>query len=152
MNYACDDCDFSSDTEQDLKKHMKSVHEDQCQHCNCTFAGSKKFKNHMCRINVTNPSSQWFYMKDWYEKDKCIRVFDDESKQEIIILHSEDCIKNEVCTKLPPFFHKEKCFKDTHDIIHLPVTSYMETNKQTVKWFNLFGMRIFMDLYTKNNS
>ena len=44
FNYSCDDCAFSSDTEEDLKNHMKSVHEALCQHCDSAFAGTTNLR------------------------------------------------------------------------------------------------------------
>ena len=55
LNYTCDDCEFSSDTEQKLKTCMKSVHETLCQYCDSAFARTRKLKNHVCRNNVKNP-------------------------------------------------------------------------------------------------
>ena len=134
--YNCEECDQSTETETDLKTHMVKFHELLCPQCNCTFAGKKKLDNHMCRIHVENPSSRWFYMKDWFIKDKCIRVFDDESKKEVLLLHSEDCIANNACTELPENFQNLISFKDTHGIYHLHSSSYMSSN--SVNWEALF--------------
>ena len=134
--YNCEECEHSTETETDLKAHMVKFHELLCPQCNCTFAGKKKLDNHMCRIHVENPSSRWFYMKDWFIKDKCIRVFDDESKKEVLLLHSEDCIANNACTELPENFQKEISFKDTHGIYHLHSSTYMSLN--IVNWEALF--------------
>ena len=62
--FNCEECDYSSEKEKDLKTHMDKFHELLCSQCNCTFAGEKKMKNHMCRIHVNNPSSKWFYIHE----------------------------------------------------------------------------------------
>ena len=93
----------------------------------------------MCRIKVENPTSYWFYTKDWFENGKCIRVFDNEVKAEVVVIHSDECIENKNCTEFPENFKKEKHFKDTHDILHLPASNYMILNK--IKWEELFMMK-----------
>ena len=58
-------------------------------------------------------------MKDWFVKNKCIRVFYNNAKEEVVVIHSEDCISNNACTELPELldkFKKEKYFKGTHGI------------------------------------
>jgi hypothetical protein len=147
-NNVCDECVYSSESETDLKSHIGNAHQHLCPHCNCNFAGEKKLRTHMCRIKVDNPSSYWFYTKDWFEKDKCIRVFDNNAKEEVVVIHSEDCITNNSCTEFPENFRKEKYFKDTHSILHLPASFYMISNK--VKWEELFMMKsmIVDQMYT----
>ena len=95
---------------------MSNFHEILCPQCNCMFAGEQKMKNHLCKIHVKNPSSKRFYMKDWFVKDKCIRVFDNNSKQEVVLLHSDDCITNNSCNELPENLQKSGFFRDTHGI------------------------------------
>ena len=78
---------------------------------------------------MDNPSSYCFYTKDWFERGKCLRVFDNKAKEEVDIIHSVDCISNNACTEFPESFRKEKYCKDTHDILHLPDSHYMISNK-----------------------
>ena len=75
--YKCEECEFTSNLELELKIHIDSMHQHLCSHCNCSYAGDKKLKKHLCRIFVSNLScpEKGFYMKDWFERDKCIRVF-----------------------------------------------------------------------------
>ena len=83
-------------------------------------------------------------MKDWYEKDKCIRIFDDESKQEVMLLHSEDCIADNNCTELPTNFKNSRSFRDTHGILHLYTSSYMTSN--TVNWVAVRTVKSMNDI------
>ena len=96
-------------------------------------------KSHLCRIKVENPTSFWFYTKDWFENGKCIRVFDNNAKEEVVIIHTEDCVEHNACIDFPDDFVKESYFKDTHNILHLPASHYMISNK--VKWEELFMMK-----------
>ena len=140
--HPCDDCGFSSENDSDLKIHMNERQKQHCEHCKCDYIGQKKFMKHLCRIQVTNPCSDQFglYTKDWFERDKCVRIFDIALKEEVILLHSDKCIEDKVCGELPIYFHKEKCFKDTHGLIHLRVSDYMESN--SMKWMHMLGMKI----------
>ena len=58
--YSCEECDFTTEKESDLKSHIGQLHFHVCQNCNLTFDGEKKLKNHTCRIKVDNPTSFWF--------------------------------------------------------------------------------------------
>ena len=83
-----------------------------------------------------------FNTKDWLERQKCIRIFDNASKEEVILLHSGNCVEQKVCLDLPLNFKKEKHFKDTHGMIHLIASDYMESNN--MKWMQLLGMRLLV--------
>ena len=139
IKYSCEECDFATEKESDLKSHIGQQHVHVCQNCNLTFEGEKKIKNHTCRIKVDNPTSFWFYTKDWFEHGKCIRVFDNHNKEEVVIIHGEDCIQSNACIAFPENFKTEKYFKDTNKILHLPAFSYMISNK--IKWEELWGMK-----------
>ena len=56
---------------------------------------------------MKNPTFKIYYMKEWFEKDKCIRVFDKSKEEEVIILHSEDCISTNNCSDLPENIKKK---------------------------------------------
>ena len=131
--FKCEECDFSSIIESDLKIHVETLHQHLCKHCSCSFAGEKKLKNHMCRIFVKNPIyEKGLYTKDWFERDKCVRVFDDKTKKEVAILHSEDCIAKNECINFPDDFQKTGSFKDKEGITNLQATNYMTSTE--VNW------------------
>ena len=79
--HSCDQFDFTSASNKGLKIHVGKMHESECPECNEIFAGEAKLKTHMCRLNVTNPSFQNFYMKNCFLKDSCISVFCEEQKK-----------------------------------------------------------------------
>ena len=66
---------------------MKETHEVKCEACSETFAGSKKLKNHMCKVQIEDPEYFDIYMKNWYRRGDCIPVFSKRLKKELIILH-----------------------------------------------------------------
>ena len=75
--YDCRKCAYSSENETQLKSNVAEDHTHQCPECDNNFVGKKKLGKHTCRIHVMNPTSEQFglYTKDWYERDKCIRIF-----------------------------------------------------------------------------
>ena len=93
-NHICDECDYSSETKTGLTTHIGTEHIHACNFCDYTYAGLYKFDNHTCRIKVLNPTSYWFYTKDWFERRKCVRVFDNIAKEEVVVIHSEDYVTN----------------------------------------------------------
>ena len=143
----CEECEFSSITESDLKIHIEKNHQYTCTLCLCSFSGEKKLKTHMCRIYIKNLSSdKGFYTKDWFVKDKCIRVFDDKTKTEVAILHSEDCVKKNICTDFSNDFRKTVTgnFKDDEGITNLHATNYIK--EETVDWTNVYIIVKIMNL------
>ena len=69
-----------------------------CKICGEKFAGEKKLQTHTCRIHVNNPSKNSLYMKNWYVSSECIRVFCDEKKKEVAILHAHGCSEKTLFT------------------------------------------------------
>ena len=135
--FQCEECDFNFVIESDLKNHMKTEHEVQCIFCNNSFAGSKKHKNHICKVHVENPAYKEYYTKDWFDRKKCIRVFRNDKKEEVIILHSVDCIEITKCADLPEKITDEKCFRDTHGLTHLRKSDCM--NEKCMRWENIIA-------------
>ena len=138
-SFTCDQCDFTSESSKGLKIHLGRVHEVRCDTCNEKFGGTKKLKAHTCRIHVVNPSSEFFYMKNWYVRNECIRVFCEFKKALLAVLHSEECYSVRQCSEFPSNLTKNNTVKDKEGIIH----TYADTNinVDTVCWdtinFNL---------------
>ena len=134
--FQCEECEFSSTTETDLKIHIEKSHQHTCTHCHCSFVGEMKLNTHMCRIHIKNPySEKGYYTKDWYVRDKCIRVFDDNTKEEVAILYSKDCVDKDICTNFSEEFKQTGSFKDDEGITNLQATTYVK--EETVDWMNV---------------
>ena len=116
--HTCEQCDFRSESEKGLKIHMGRMHEVTCDACNEKFAGQKKLNTHMCRIHLKNPSIEFLYMKNWYLKHECIRVFCNSEKKLLAILHSRNCIETNNCTDFPTNLDQDTPTQDIHGIIH----------------------------------
>ena len=122
----CEECDFSSISEPDLKIHVETMHQHMCSYCGSSFAGEKRLKNHMCRIYINNPSSdKGYFTKDWFVRDKCIRVFENISETEVAALHTENCVENNICTTFPDDYKKTGSFKDDESITKLQAKRYI---------------------------
>ena len=90
-SFSCEQCDFTTVSEKGLKIHVGRMHEVKCDKCNEKVGGEHKLKTHMCRIIVANPTIDSLYMKNWYLPNECIRVFCNEQKKQLAILHSKKC-------------------------------------------------------------
>ena len=138
-SFKCDQCDFTSESSKGLKIHLGRVHEVRCDTCNEKFGGIKKLKAHTCRIHVANPSSEFCYMKNWYVKNECIRVFCEMKKELLAVLHSEECYNIRQCSEFPSNLEKNTTVKDKEGIIHTYADKNI--NVDTVCWdtinFNL---------------
>ena len=117
---ACDQCEYKDDDKLNLKQHMKEYHEVQCDECNETFAGLRKLKNHMCRVNLKDPEYLDLYLKNWYRRGDCVPVFSKRLEKELLILHSEKCwVNKNFCSELPKDVDiSQKSILDEHEIIH----------------------------------
>ena len=116
------------------------MHEVKCDKCNEKFGGENKFKTHMRRICVKNPTVDSLYMKNWFLPNECIRVFCNEQKEQLAILHSKQCEEENPCPDVPPNLKNEVTVKDSKGMIHLHAWPNIEND--TVEW-NILRMNIY---------
>ena len=124
--YSCDQCEFTSCSDNGLKIHVARKHGIKCSDCSETFAGETKLKKHMCRQDIINPSSMQFYTKNWYIKNSCILIFNGEQEKEVAILHSDHCLK-ESCADFPPDLQFNIRVDDSDGLMHFKAFSYLES-------------------------
>ena len=82
------------------------------------------------------------YMKSWYVRNDCIRVFSRRLKKEIILLHSEHCWEKEnFCSEMPGNFdQKEKSILDENNLLHVPAKKSETVRKDgSICWLALRG-------------
>ena len=142
LKFFCDICDFQSVNKDDLKSHNYENHEVKCDHCGETFEGRRKLEKHICRLNIQNPAYIDMYMKNWYVRNDCIRVFSKRLKKEIILLHSEHCWEKEnFCSEMPGNFdQKEKSILDENNLLHVPAKKSETVRKDgSICWLALRG-------------
>ena len=123
--FVCEDCDFVGNTKESLSVHIEKDHRVKCEHCGESFLGSAKLKQHMCRIHVKNPSYSDSYMKNWFIKNDCIRVFSATNKSEIAIVHSEVCVEKHRCSWVLKDFISQLRYIDNTDLIHLHTSEFL---------------------------
>ena len=90
----CDLCDFVAETKDKLDTHELFEHNFPCPNCLNIFRTPNKYKVHICKLEVVNPSHQNLYTKNWIDGNGCNSIFCRELSQEVIILHCEKCISN----------------------------------------------------------
>ena len=134
--FTCDMCNFNTNNEKGLKIHTRKMHEIKCTSCDVSFQSEAKLKEHTCRLHISNPSYKSMYMKDWFVKDSCIRVYDSGLQKEIALLHSDFCKKCEPCADYPTSFKRGVKYKDNNELIHLNAGTYFERNSipEQVDW------------------
>ena len=102
--FQCDLCSYVSEKEEDLKSHAFSIHkggkvmtdqEFKCDRCELTCKTKLKLKNHICKVEVQNPSYGTLYMKGWYDCHGCTQVYNSTQNKEIAWLHSDHCVLEE---------------------------------------------------------
>ena len=94
-------CDYYEKYKLDMRKHVEINHWVKYKNCSDNFAGIDKLNNHMWRVHVRNPSYGNYYMKDWFIRNHCIRIFSEQSRKEIGTLHSDLYIESNPCSSLP---------------------------------------------------
>ena len=104
---------------------MERDHKVTCENCNENYAGNRQLNNHMCRVHVENPAQCELYMKNWFVKNECIRVFSEKRKKEIAIIHSDLCVQNHTCTYVLPTFISQLRYVDNTDFIHLHASEFI---------------------------
>ena len=77
-------------------------------------------------MHIINPSFGDYYMKNWFARDDCIRIFSETQKVDIGMLHSEKCINIIHCSYLPhQIIHKTNRFVDDNFYTHMPASKYL---------------------------
>ena len=99
----CNVCDLTFSNKVSLANHTEEKHTSdanksesvKCITCGSNFSTEEKLKNHLCRVTVKNPTFCNFYTKNWIAVNRCTSVFHRIKKEEIAILHCQDCVSNE---------------------------------------------------------
>ena len=101
----------------------------ECKNCNLTCKTEDKLENHMCRIEVKNPSFCDFYTKNWIALNRCSYVFHRIEKVEVAVLHCKDCTenKNRCCEKFPLYLPAQE--DETNGLWHLDLSKYLEDGR-----------------------
>ena len=104
----CNPCDLSSSSKLSHATHNDDTHipnsnkfesdvyvtktDIECKTCGSVFRTEEKLENHLCRVTVRNPTFCNFYTKKWIPVNRCSSIFHRIKKEEVAILHCEDCV------------------------------------------------------------
>ena len=91
IQYLCIFCVNKFESEEDLKNHVISTHNEKCSRCDLAFTDKRKLKEHACKLHVENPSQGNCYMKNWILVTGCTPVINKATMTEVAILHCNDC-------------------------------------------------------------
>ena len=89
----------------------------------------------MCRVHVVNPSYENIYMKNWFLKDSCIRIYCELLEKEIALLHSDTCVSVTPCEHYPPDLNMFIRVDDEDNLVHLKAESYLDSGE--ISWTHL---------------
>jgi hypothetical protein len=142
----CSICDYKCLNKLGLENHMEKKHMTicvkgnesatsqlvdhfECKNCNLTCKTEDKLENHMCRIEVKNPSFCDFYTKNWIALNRCSYVFHRIEKVEVAVLHCKDCTenKNRCSEKFPLYLPAQE--DETNGLWHLDLSKYLEDGR-----------------------
>ena len=65
-----------------------------CDICGVAFMMKSKLFNHICKVELKNPSFDTLYTRDWYDVNGCNAVYCTTQNRDVAILHSEKCWSN----------------------------------------------------------
>ena len=84
VEHSLQNCDLATTSKSDLKD-LSDVYEHKCTLCNYTCKTELKLKNHICKIDIQNPTFGDFYMKNWIVANKCSPIFSSKRKRNCFI-------------------------------------------------------------------
>ena len=121
----------------DLENHQTLTHNRECEECNEHFRTLDKLHEHTCKKEISNPSFQTYYSRSWMDANGCNKIYCDITKQEVVILHSEKCIKGDkFCCWFPYQLHGQNS-----EVIHLEFELYTKgfifRRNREMKWAEL---------------
>ena len=79
----------------------------------------------MCRVHVRNPTYVDYYMKDWFIRNDCIRIFSKQKQTDIGMLHSDLCIESNPCLPVSSKLQNTTRFVDENMYAHMESSHYM---------------------------
>ena len=127
----CIFCDFKTENDEELRKHVRKMHEWKCKTCDLAFEHHRKLKDHTCKINIRNPTQGNCYLKNWILAKGCTPVYCNGQKKEIATLHFEDCWRHiNSCSELQPLNQH-----DENSVFHGKVSNFVRNG--LVNWSDL---------------
>ena len=114
MKHCCEFCSFEAGLKSELLKHKSLEHNLNCLECYETFATNEKLNTHICKHEIGNPSFEQFYTRSWMDANNCNKIYCNNIKQEVAILHCKKCAKSERTCCWSPYNLNEESDGVTH--------------------------------------
>ena len=130
--HCCELCSFQTEIKSDLTRHKSSEHF-RCQECLETFITNEKLKKHTCKHDIGNPSFEQYYSRSWMDSNNCNKIYCNNIKQEVAILHCEKCLKGEKSCCWSPYTLNGQ----SDGVKHLEFEKYTKDyifKKMEIKW------------------
>ena len=118
----CDQCDFKTENRDNPDTHTLFEHNFTCSVCISRFRSADKLESHICKLDVDNPSFASLYTRGWFDLQGCNPVNCQKLDQQVVILHCEQCIKNEKSCCWAPYDLKIK----TDEVLHLDSKKFIK--------------------------
>jgi uncharacterized protein (UPF0335 family) len=130
----CGQCDYESEGESDLEKHVEVSHAQiiECKICNLVCKSEEKLENHMCRVTIRNPSFCDFYTNNWIVTNRCTSIYHRINKDEVALLHCKDYIesKRRCIEKFPLWLPAQEDQID--GVWHLELSKFLKDGR--IQW------------------
>ena len=73
--FQCIFCEFKTESDEELRKHVRQLHDEKCNLCDLAFESRKKLKEHICKIHIRNPTHGNCFMKNWILDNGCTPIY-----------------------------------------------------------------------------
>ena len=114
-----------------MNKHVRKMHDENCNMCDLAFEIRDKLKDHICKINVRNPTHGNCYLKNLILAKGCTPIYNKATKKEIVTLHFDDCWRRiSPCAEL-----KTLNQIDSNKIFHGKLSKFVRNGR--VNWSDL---------------
>ena len=131
QNHHCEECDFTSNSQETLKKHITSAHNKEnifsCKHCNFTPTTKRNLTNHMKTKHPNIPDYQCQECKQLYLSEENLNghIKSVHSTEDTNIVHNR--IKDFYCNECGKVFDSESCLREHLRTIHCKTVTTMVT-------------------------
>ena len=133
LKHSCDKCDYETDLQYEFMTHKSLEHNKGCTECRQTFITEEKLEKHVCKIDTGNPSFEHFYSRSWMDSNNCNKIYCNNIKQEVAILHCEKCVKSERSCCWAPYILSGQSSGVTHLEFKKYTKEFIFKNRE-IKW------------------
>ena len=82
----------------------------------------EKIDGHICKLEITNPTFESFYTKNWLDRNGCNAIYCSKLGEEVAILHCENCTSSKKTCGWDPY---TLTVKNKDEVTHLEAGNYI---------------------------